>query len=567
MRRLPFCTLAVRERLAAASHSLPSSPNERNGGDTIAIYHCSIKIVSRGKGKSAVAAAAYRSGEKLTNEWDGLTHDYTKKGGVVHSEILLPAHAPSAFSDRSTLWNSVELSEKSNNAQLAREVEIALPVELSREEQTRLVREYCSSQFVSKGMIADFNLHDTGGGNPHAHILLTMRPLDEKGAWLPKSKKEYVLDENGERIRLPSGRYKTRKVDLVDWNNRENAEVWRRAWADLANEYLEKNNRPERIDHRSYERQGIDQIPTVHVGVSATQMEKKGIVTERGELNRNINAANRILREIRRLVRGLKDWIAELKERKAALLEALTEARAQASEPTIPQLLARYMEQRGEERADWTSKGKLKGAVSDFNKVQASMEFLRQKEISTVETLDRQLDRISETAVAIRDSMRKAERRIKDIDTLLSHIGNYEKYKPVYREYAAIGWKKQKEKFEEAHRGELDAYRAAARYVKTHLAGTSYSRKELEAERKDLAAALPGKREELEAVQADVRTLRDVRHWLNQVLPPEQYRQTAEPGKKPSIVEGLKGREQRIRQEQEKRQQPPRTQKQQDMEF
>ena len=567
MRRLPFCTLAVRERLAAASHSLPSSLNERNGGDTIAIYHCSIKIVSRGKGKSAVAAAAYRSGEKLTNEWDGLTHDYTKKDGVVHSEILLPAHAPPAFSDRSTLWNSVELSEKSNNAQLAREVEIALPVELSREEQTRLVREYCSSQFVSKGMIADFNLHDTGGGNPHAHILLTMRPLDENGAWLPKSKKEYVLDENGEKIRLPSGRYKTRKVDLVDWNNRENAEVWRRAWADLTNEFLAQNNRPERIDHRSYERQGIDQIPTVHVGVSATQMEKKGIVTERGELNRNIKAANRILREIRRLVRGLKDWIAELKERKATLLEALAEARVQASEPTIPQLLARYMEQRGEERADWTSKGKLKGAVSDFNKVQAAMEFLRQKEISTVETLDRQLDGISETAVAIRDSMRKAERRIKDIDTLLSHIGNYEKYKPVYREYAAIGWKKQKEKFAEAHRSELDAYRAAARYVKAHLPGASYSRKELEAERKDLAAALPRKRDELEAVQADVRTLRDVRHWLNQVLPPEQYRQTAEPGKKPSIVEGLKGREQRIRQEQEKQQQPPRTQKQQDMEL
>ena len=570
LRRLAPSTLlhTCREGTSCrASHSLPSSPNERNGGDTIAIYHCSIKIVSRGKGKSAVAAAAYRSGEKLTNEWDGLSHDYTKKGGVVHSEILLPAHAPPAFSDRSTLWNSVELSEKSNNAQLAREVEIALPVELSREEQTRLVREYCSSQFVSKGMIADFNLHDTGGGNPHAHILLTMRPMDEKGAWLPKSKKEYVLDENGEKIRLPSGRYKTRKVDLVDWNNRENAEVWRRAWADLANEFLERNDCPERIDHRSYERQGIEQIPTVHVGVSATQMEKKGIVTERGELNRNIKAANRILREIRRLVRGLKDWIAELKEKKAALLEALAEARAQASEPTIPQLLARYMEQRGEERADWTSKGKLKGAVSDFNKVQAAMEFLRQKEISTVETLDRQLDGISETAVAIRDSMRKAERRIKDIDTLLSHIENYEKYKPVYREYAAIGWKKQKEKFAEAHRSELEAYRAAARYVKTHLPGTSYSRKELEAERKDLAAALPGKREELEAVQADVRTLRDVRHWLNQVLPPEQYRQTAEPGKKPSIVKGLKGREQRIRQEQEKRQQSPRTQKQQDMEL
>ena len=133
-----------------------------SGGDTIAIYHCSIKIVSRGKGKSAVAAAAYRAGEKLTNEWDGLTHDYTRKGGVVHSEIMLPPHAPPSFSDRSILWNSVEQIEKSNNSQLAREIEIALPVELSREEQTRLVREYCSSQFVSKGMCADFNIHDTG---------------------------------------------------------------------------------------------------------------------------------------------------------------------------------------------------------------------------------------------------------------------------------------------------------------------------------------------------------------------------------------------------------------------
>ena len=300
LRRLPFCPLAARERLAAASHSLPSSPNERNGGDTIAIYHCSIKIVSRGKGKSAVAAAAYRSGEKITNEWDGIIHDYTRKRGIVHSEILLPPNAPPDFQDRGTLWNSVEQIEKACNSQLARELEVALPIELSREEQVRIVRAYCSSQFVSRGMCADFNIHDTGSGNPHAHILLTMRPMDERGKWLPKSKKEYVLDENGERIRLSSGRYKTRKVDLVDWNSQENAEVWRKVWADLANEFLERNNRPERIDHRSYERQGIDQIPTVHIGVAASQMEKKGIATERGELNRSIKAANRLLATSRR---------------------------------------------------------------------------------------------------------------------------------------------------------------------------------------------------------------------------------------------------------------------------
>ena len=199
----------------------------------IAIYHCNIGIVSRGKGKTAVAAAAYRSGEKITNEWDGMTHDYTRKRGVVHTEILLPPHAPPSFSDRSTLWNSVELYEKAGNAQLAREIDAALPIELSREEQIRLVREYCSSQFVSRGMCVDFAIHDTDSGNPHCHIMLTMRPLDERGAWAAKSKKEYDLDENGERIRLPSGRYKTHKVDLTGWNDKGNALLWRKAWADI----------------------------------------------------------------------------------------------------------------------------------------------------------------------------------------------------------------------------------------------------------------------------------------------------------------------------------------------
>ena len=217
----------------------------------IAIYHCNIGIVSRGKGKSAVAAATYRSGEKITNEWDGMTHDYTRKRGVVHTEILLPPHAPPSFSDRATLWNSVELYEKTGNAQLAREIDAALPIELSREEQIRLVREYCSSQFVSRGMCVDFAIHDTDSGNPHCHIMLTMRPLDERGAWAAKSKKEYDLDENGERIRLPSGRYKTHKVDLTGWNDKGNALLWRKAWADISNVYLERAGSPERIDHRS----------------------------------------------------------------------------------------------------------------------------------------------------------------------------------------------------------------------------------------------------------------------------------------------------------------------------
>jgi ATP-dependent exoDNAse (exonuclease V) alpha subunit len=125
-----------------------------------------------------VAAAAYRSGEKLTNEWDGITHDYTKKRGVVYSEILLPANAPSSFSDRSTLWNSVEKIEKNRDAQLAREIEIALPNEIDRQSQIRLVRKYVQDIFVSAGMCADYSIHDKGDGNPHAHIMLTLRPLN-----------------------------------------------------------------------------------------------------------------------------------------------------------------------------------------------------------------------------------------------------------------------------------------------------------------------------------------------------------------------------------------------------
>lgn len=151
--------------------------------------------MSRGKGKSAVAAAAYRSGEKLTNEWDGMTHDYTRKGGVVHTEIMLPPHAPPSFSDRSTLWNSVELYEKAGNAQLAREIDAALPIELSREEQIRLVREYCSSQFVSRGMCVDFAIHDTDSGNPHCHIMLWSAASRYLHANLPKETKTLPIAE------------------------------------------------------------------------------------------------------------------------------------------------------------------------------------------------------------------------------------------------------------------------------------------------------------------------------------------------------------------------------------
>ncbi len=142
--------------------------------------HIPVSIIKRSAGRSAVAAAAYRSGTKLTNEWDGMTHDYTRKGGIVHAEIMLPAHAPPEFADRSTLWNSVEQIEKARDSQLAREIEAALPRELSGEQQLALVRAYVKDNFVDKGMCADFAIHDKGTGNPHVHIMLTRPALKRK---------------------------------------------------------------------------------------------------------------------------------------------------------------------------------------------------------------------------------------------------------------------------------------------------------------------------------------------------------------------------------------------------
>lgn len=231
----------------------------------MAIASCSVKIISRGAGRSAVAAAAYRSGEELENEFEGTIYNYGHKKGIVHTEILAPSNAPEWVYDRQKLWNAVELFENRKNARLAREVMIALPKELTQEQRIELVRDYARI-FVRMGMIADIAIHDKGDGNPHAHIMLTDRELDG----------DHFADKKNR-----------------EWNSRENVEIWREQYASITNKYLERYNHPERIDHRSYERQGIDQTPTIHKGHYAHSQEQQGIRTELGDKNRQIEAENR----------------------------------------------------------------------------------------------------------------------------------------------------------------------------------------------------------------------------------------------------------------------------------
>lgn len=309
----------------------------------MAIYHCSVKNISRSGGKSAVASASYRAGEKLEDRETGLTHDYTNKSEVAYSEIFLCENAPSEYQDRETLWNAVEEVEKQSNARLAREWEVALPNELTLEQGKELVRGYAQS-LADEGMCVDANIH-WKDGNHHAHIMGTTRPIKENGEWGQKEKKAYKLDENGQKIPQidpktgeqkigARGRkmWQRETVEANDWNRSEKVEEWRERWADHCNKALEQAQSLERVDHRSFERQGIERIPTIHEGYVARDMEQKGQTAERCEINRDINAANIQLSALEhqqnlfiKLLKHLKDKVKEiLSERLQRLRTART---------------------------------------------------------------------------------------------------------------------------------------------------------------------------------------------------------------------------------------------------
>ena len=401
------------------------------------VPHFNIKITQRSKGNSAVAGAAYQAGEKLFSEYDQKTKNYTCKKEVVYTEIMLPPNAPPEYADRATLWNSVEEIEKQWNSQLARRFVAALPREVPMELLPQMVKEYCEEQFVSKGMCCDFAIHDPDppGHNPHCHFMLTMRAIDENGKWMPKSRKVYDLDENGERIKLPSGRWKSHKEDTVDWNEQYHAEEWRHGWEIVQNKYLELAGSPERIDMRSYERQGLDIIPTVHMGTAVSALERKGIATNIGNLNRDIKAANRMMNAIRSTIKSLRDWIADILEATKEVI-AENEAEKKNASPNLAVLLRDYLNLRKAERSEWSRYGQQKGTTDDLKTISQATVYLQRHELFTLEDLDIALQGVSEKATAIREDMQKAANRMKAI--IKSFISRAkETYKVPYETHPA----------------------------------------------------------------------------------------------------------------------------------
>ena len=469
----------------------------------MAIYHCSIKVIKRSEGRSAVAAAAYRSGERLINEWDGMTHDYTKKRGIVHTEILLPSHAPPGFSDRSALWNSVEEIEKSRDAQLAREIEIALPVELDRQEQISLVRAYVRDKFVDAGMCADVAIHDKGDGNPHAHIMLTMRPLKAEGSWGVKCRKEYDLDEYGQHIRLPSGAFKSHRVNTTDWNEQAKAEEWRAAWAEYANRILEEKGLSERIDHRSYARQGVERIPTVHMGVAATQMERRGIITEKGSVNREITAQNKLLKEIKARITRLYNWSKEQSKQpgeKRSVLEQLQQAQ-NAAKPT-------------------TTYGKVKALKESA----AIFNFLMENGIASMQELYEKISAMNSDYYALRGEIVSAERQLAKLNERLSMWEQYSENKAVHKRLSSVK-PGIKNTFTEKHRAELILFDAAAKYFDyLKASGETITPQKWRAEVERLTAHKDGLYLRMKAMREDIKAVEKIRRTADQLAKMETHR-------------------------------------------
>ena len=525
--------------------------------------HHDIKIIQRSNHQSAVASAAYQSGERLFSEYDQKQKYYSHKSEIVHTEIMLPPHAPPAYADRNTLWNAAEAIEKQWNSQLARRIVLAIPREIPPEQHADLIRDYCREFFVSKGMIADFAIHDKGDGNPHAHILLTMRAMDETGKWLSKSRKVYDLDENGERIRLPSGNWKSHKEDTVDWNEQYHAEEWRHGWELVQNKYLELAGSPERVDMRSYERQGLDKIPTVHMGAAVCALERKEIETNIGNLNRDIKAANRMMNAIRSTIRNLRNWIADIMEATKEVF-AETDAQAKNTSPDLVLLLRDYLNLRKAERSDWSRYGQQKGTTDDLKAVSKAMIYLKEHELFTPEDLDTALQEMSEKSKSIHADMKKASARMKVITGIQNAVADCQTHKAVHDKYLKIGWKARQAAFAESHKDELDSFNKAFRYLKKQGVDLNVNLDSLQAEYSNLQETYAELAGQLATAKEELQPMKDIRYWVSKVLMPEQSEVEKKPEPKHSVTEKIKFLQEQSSNQQE---QKSRQHKKQNMEL
>ena len=489
----------------------------------IALFHFHVTQIKRSAGQSAVAAAAYRAGEKLHSEYYGEDSDYTRKGGVICSEILLPSHAPPSFSDRETLWNAVEKAERGKKAQLAYSVDIALQNEFSMQENIALARQFLLENFVSRGMVVDFAVHqpdreDGGISNPHFHVMCPIRPLDEHGRWGNKQRREYVLDEHGERIRDEAGNYVFNAVPTTDWGSPDTLEHWRHAWAELCNAKFAEKGLDCWIDHRSYERQGIEQIPTVHEGPSVRAMEAKGIRTDKGDLNRWIRKTNAMLREAKQKIAALIGW---LKDVKAEL--------AKPQPPMLNDLLALHCANRN--KGAYSAKAKN----ANLQRYAEAFSFLQSKNLYTVDDLESTLHAMQDKIDTLKKSASAKQTRIKEIDELLRMVAYYKSGKPVADKLKSIRFEKSRQKYKAEHDNELRTLYMAERKLKPYFKDGKLPITAWRKEREQLEQEYKDTQTELSPLHVDAKKLWAIHYNIYEVQHEQERQNTATRQKKQEI--------------------------------
>ena len=389
---------------------------------------------------------------------------------MVCSEILLPAHAPPEYADRETLWNAVEKVEWGKKAQLAYSFDIALQNEFSMEENIHLARQFLLEQFVSRGMIVDFAVHspdkeDGGIFNPHFHVMCPIRPIEPDGKWGNKQRREYVLDESGNRIPDGTGDYVFNAVPTTDWGSPETLEHWRQAWAELCNAKFAEKELSCRIDHRSYERQGVDLLPTVHEGPTVRAMERKGITTEKGEFNRWIKATNAAIWDIRKKIAALVEWLKEVK--------------GELSKPKSPDLFSLLQAYYDRRNAGAYSQ---KARINNLKKMNSLFNYLMENGIHDLDTLENRVDTIRESSDSLKTKLDSQTARMKEIRKLPQYLDTYREMKPVYDGLQKIKFTRSREKYKADHSAELKQFYEARRKLSTQFPDGKFDHHKLDAE-------------------------------------------------------------------------------------
>lgn len=441
--------------------------------------HTHVDIVARAKGASVIAKAAYNARDKLQDEYYGKTHDYSKKTDLVFSKIFLPEHIPKEFSNREYLWNEVEKIEKSKNSQLARNLLFELPRELNEQDRIKLISEFIEENFTSKGMIADCNIHNPPASDneeqPHAHILLTLREMDREGKWKPKCRKEYILDENGEKIKLKSGNYKSRKVNLNDWNEPDKAKEWRENFSKKANEYLERNNIQKRIDPRTFEEQGREELPQIHLGTSSYQMEKKGIQTERGNQNRKIIALNLEFKKLKAELSKLTSWIGSLLGSLQVKYDEYKQEKKEEYENkaelfNLYEYISIYYDLQGEKARKLNPYASNKKIGADLRRFSKARIYLKDNNLKTIADLQEKISTLQAKNKKISQDIKAKTARIESLNKCFTYADIIKDNKQVFEEWNSKSLFK--DSFYNSHKDEIDKYKRA-RAILEKITGSS----------------------------------------------------------------------------------------------